>query len=183
MKKTLFAALCSVMLLCACSDSPSGVVEKHFDKLQSMTVEEVKADIQERANALYDQKYTYYWEVDEDVETEEEAAELAAADKERYLNSFKDWDEDSYKREARKRSETYAFATMEIVSEEINGNTAVVKAVISYRGDMKEDVEFKLTKNSEGDWVILPDEEENPEKTEDAEDAEETEETEETEEE
>lgn len=179
MKKKLFAvlaALCAAFLFSACSDSPSDVVEKYFDKLQNMTVEEVKADIQARADALYTQKYTYYWEVDDSVETEEEAAELAAADKERYLNSFKDWDEDSYKREARKRSETYSFATMEIVSEEINGNTAVVKTVITFRGDIKEDVEFKLTKNSEGNWEILPEEEENPEKTEDAEDAEETEE-------
>ena len=153
----LLAALCAIFLFAACSESPSEAVETHFRKLQNMTVEEVKADIQKSADAIYDKKFKYYWEEDENVESEEDAKALATADKERYLKSFADWNEDSYRREARNRSETFAFATLQIVSEEIKGNEAEVTTVITFRGNIKEDKIFKLKKNSSGSWEVLPD--------------------------
>lgn len=163
MKKKVFvilAALCAAFLFSACSDSPSEAVEKHFRRLQNMTPEDVKADLVAQADVIYEKRYTYYNEIDETVETEEEARELAAADKEKYLKSLEDWDEDSLIREARNRSETYAFATMKIVSEEIRGNEAFVKAVITFRGNITEDMEYKLKKNSDGDWIVQPEEKE-----------------------
>lgn len=48
------------------------------------------------------------------------------------------------------------IASCEILSEEIaeDGNTAVVKAKITYGDGTTDDQKFKLVKNADGDWRL-----------------------------
>lgn len=132
MKKSVFGILALVVMAvcfwsCGGSNTPSKVVEK--------SIEYVKA-----------KNYEAYVDL---IQIEEKKGKSVEEQKEQLLALLQG-------KLGPTLDKNQGIASCEILSEEIaeDGNTAVVKAKITYGDGTTDDQKFKLVKNADGDWRL-----------------------------
>lgn len=132
MKKSVFGILALVVMAvcfwsCGGCNTPSKVVEK--------SIEYVKA-----------KNYEAYVNL---IQIEEKNGKTVEEQKEQLLALLQGKLDQTLEKQQ-------GIASCEILSEEIaeDGNTAVVKAKITYGNGTTDDQKFKLVKNADGDWRL-----------------------------
>lgn len=132
MKKSVFGILALVVMTvcfwsCGGGNTPSKVVEK--------SIEYVKA-----------KNYEAYVDL---IQIEEKKGKSVEEQKEQLLALLQGKLDQTLEKQQ-------GIASCEILSEEIaeDGNTAVVKAKITYGDGTTDDQKFKLVKNADGDWRL-----------------------------
>lgn len=150
LKRILYVVLPAVMLmLAACSKSPAETVEAEYLSYWERTGEEAKQEfLAQEAAALEVFKAKMLEEYDE-----EDARELIAEYEANQKNKMPT--DAEFNKTAASFRALYIGSTLQIVSEEISGDEAVVTTVITYKNGMKEDRIWYLKKEGEN-WKIVP---------------------------